>query len=334
MNTKTRKSIFKYGILVIAALFVGLPVVAATTLTHKGKEAAVCAAAPLAVTAAATQKKEVTATADINSGTSGGTTIDQRVDDEPITSLLASIDGLRDQCNTMLAGLPPLEQYENAQELSYGLRCLQSYGKNLANMAAEMKTRITAVKAKIMANAEAAAKANAEAALLATGGYVKKTDADAALSQAVTNKETEVRNAFAAEQQKQQRVTARRAELIEAKTLPASVVNAISAEMIAAENYKEAVGMVAERVTKIRAIGLDPEKAAEFTAEMVNLPYTDDGKATFTKRVESVQKLMGATATGTATASATASKGGEAAATPQFPVGGADKKDQGPVRIF
>ena len=254
-------------------------------------------------------------------GDGGGNTVD-----DDVNSLMASIDDVYGKCNAMLAGLPPMEQYEAAQELSYGLRCLKSSGQALVDMTASLKTKISAIAAKVSAKVTAAAKANAESALLTGGLYVKKTDADAALTQAVSAKETEVRNGFAAERQKEVTVTARRAALIEKKVLPAALANAISAEILGADNFAETIETLkTKRFPLIKGAGLDPEKATDFTAEIFALPLTDDGNTQVAARCDSVKKLIAATAA-IGNAPATASK--------EFPVGGGGDSSGKPVRIF
>jgi hypothetical protein len=270
---------------------------------------------------------------DSDSGGSGGS---GNTDEEPVASLLSSLDGIRDQCNAMLAGLPPLEQYEAAQELSYGLRSLQSYGRQLASQAENLKSSIKATLAKMKERYDSSAQASARAALLATGEYVKKADHEAAINAALDSKAKELRTAFEAETVLKETISQRRAEIRAGLSdLPAEaaekIVNAISAEILGADNYKESVEAIKGRIGKVREIGLDPAKAADFTAEVVALPLGEEGDKTAAARCEQVKQLIGAATT--KAASATASSSASATACRQIPVGGGAACGA-PLRVF
>jgi ElaB/YqjD/DUF883 family membrane-anchored ribosome-binding protein len=237
----------------------------------------------------------------------------------------------------MLAGLPPLEQYEAAQELSYGLRSLQSYGKQLASQAENLKSSIQATLAKMKEKYSSSAQANAQAALLATGDYVKKSDHEAAINAALDTKTKELRSAFEAEAALKETVSKRRAEIRAGfSDLPAEaaekISNAISAEVLGADNYKESVDAIKARIGKVREIGLDPAKAADFTAEVAALPLGEEGDKTVAARCEQVKQLIGAATTKAATATAS-SGAASATASRQIPVGGGGHSTA-PLRVF
>lgn len=231
-------------------------------------------------------------------------------------SFLNTVKQLHDQVNSMLAGLPPLEQFEASSELSYGLRCLRNSALNFVEMAAALDGVVKQYAAKITSQAEAAA----EAKLLEKGEYVKKTDSEAAVQAAGEKKEKEVKDALEAENTAKTKVVAARAKLVEDKTCTQAVADALPADFFKDEGY-------ADRVTKLtaRLKKLTDEKltADEFVAEMAALPLDEAGDKTFDARVKSVKSLV-------ASSSSRAGSGSQA-----NPLAvGAGSGNQEPVLIF
>lgn len=202
----------------------------------------------------------------------------------------AAISQLRDQINGMLAGLPPLEQYEAASELSYGMRALRNSAANLVTLAGSLEESVKQYATKLTTQAEQ----TAEAKLLEKGEFVKKTDAQTATNTAVEAKEKEVRAAVENDKKEVARVTAARAKLVTDKICSEPVANALSVEFFKQDGYGDRVAKLTARMKKLADNKLT---ADEFVQEMAALPMDDAGDQTFESRVKSVQSLVSQSAT-------------------------------------
>lgn len=199
------------------------------------------------------------------------------------------IKELESTVNAMLEGMPPLEQYENAAELSFAFRCLKQNAANFITLSQNLAAKAGA----FFENAKASAEANAEAALIAKGDYVKKTDAQAAQEAAVTAAESRVKADLQLEQTATAECEARRAKLVEDKVVVATVAAAIPADFFKADGFDDRKAKLTARVAKLTEAKLTTE---DFLAEMVALPFDEAGEKAFTARLASTQSLVAATA--------------------------------------
>lgn len=205
---------------------------------------------------------------------------------EELTNIFVN---LRAEINAMLSGLPPVEQFETAPELVYGLRTF----RNAAAQFLEIQEAMSTAMKKYATQAQAKAEAAAEAALIAKGDYVKKTDAETAQATAVSTAEEKVRSDAKTEKETKDKVAAARAKLVTDKVVVLAVANAIPDEFFKEEGYSD-------RLTKLNArlkVLTDAKLTTEvFVSEMAAIPLDEAGETTFKARVESVKSLVGAKA--------------------------------------
>lgn len=199
------------------------------------------------------------------------------------------IGDLRTQINTLLAGLPPLEQYEAASEMSYGIRGLQRMAADFVELADGFRNNVQKFTTKVKATAVL----EAETALLAKGDYVKKTDATAAQEAAVTAAKLEVKTELQTEQTATAEGETRRAKLVEDKVVTATVAAAIPIEFFKADGFEDRKTKLTARLGKVAEAKLTAEA---FLAEMVAIPVDEAGDKIFNARLESAKSLVSATA--------------------------------------
>ncbi|GEM_PF-3004828 len=297
-----------------AVLFGAVTVHAAKTHDFKGAASAAGAATIALAPAVVTGKEKESANADSGELTAAGQALTQFV------------SGMRDQVNAMLKGLPPLEQFETSQELSYGLRSIQSYANQLIEFANNVTTKINDITSKAVALAE-----SGEARIKDSGLYVLKADAEAAQNSALDKLKQDMKAEFQAERQREVAVSARRNELSKdaevTKTIPAAAIAHINAEVLAAEDYKNQLPKIKGRLDKISGAGVRVDVHNDFLAEMMALPLDEASEKVVDTRCESVKNLIAATASrGTGTASAAAQQ--------PIPAGTGVETRTGTPRIF
>ena len=210
---------------------------------------------------------------------------------ELLAAFLASIQGIKNQANAMLAGLPPLEQFEAASDISFGIRSLQRYGADLVENAENLAGQMNDFAAQVNAQAAATAAASAETALLATGGYVKKADAEAALSAAVEEAKRGTRAAITAEQETAARIAAKRAELVTSKLLPAVTAEKLSDALLTGATADADIAKIQTRCGQLGEIGVTAEAAPAIFEELAGIPVTAEGDALFAGRLVTVRQL-------------------------------------------
>lgn len=197
---------------------------------------------------------------------------------------------MKARVNAMLAGLPPLEQFEAASEMAYGIRTLQRSAADLVEMHDVLTQRATKFAESVKVTAELAA----EAKLLEGGEYLKKTDAEAAATTAADQREQTVRAAIAQEATEKAEITGRREKLVTDKVVTATVAASIPDDFFKTDGFEDRLVKLTARLGKITA-----EKLAHsepFMAEMVALPLDEAGETNFTARLNSAKSLVSATA--------------------------------------
>lgn len=199
------------------------------------------------------------------------------------------VQELRAKINTVIAGLPPLEQFEAASELSYGLRALQRAAADMLEIAGLLDQRTQTFMTAISAKAEK----DAEAKLLANGSYVSKTDAEAAQNAALEKREKEIRDTIAGEATAKAKTAAARAKLVADKVVTETVAASIPDDFFKPEGYEDRFAKLTARLGTIKEKKLTTEP---FLAEMVALPLDEAGDRTFEARIKSVEGLVAASA--------------------------------------
>ena len=210
---------------------------------------------------------------------------------ELFAAFLASIAKIKDQANAALAGLPPLEQHEASSEISYGIRSLQRYGAELATQAESLNGMVDKFNTDVLTRLTAEAALSAETALLATGDYVKKADAEAALSAAVDEANRGTRAAITAEQELIARIAAKRADLIASKTLPAVTAEKLSDTLLSAATADADISKIKDRCVALNQIGVTAEQAPAIFEELAGIPVSAEGDAAFASRLVTVTQL-------------------------------------------
>jgi hypothetical protein len=200
------------------------------------------------------------------------------------SSFADMVNQLRDQVNAMLAGLPPLEQFDASQELAYAFRCLTQSAANFLEVSEAIKSSASRLAKSVQAKAEQ----EAEAKLLQAGEFVKKVDADAAATAAADKREQDVKGKLEAAATAKREGDARRQKLIDDKVLSANVTAALPEEFFAADGYDARVAKLTARVKTLTEKTLNAE---EFMADVLALPTDENGDKTFEARVKSVESL-------------------------------------------
>lgn len=206
---------------------------------------------------------------------------------ELLAAFLSAIQGIKDQANAMLRGLPPLEQFEASAEISYGIRALQRYGNELVQNADNLTSKMSEFATRAEEALANGALGKAEASLLekkdADGKpvYVKATDANAALTAALLAKEKEVRGAVTAEMETKTRIAERRTKLVTDKTIPAVAAAKLSDELLGAENCDASVAKVKDRIGRLGKLGLTEQNCEQLVSQAASLPLDEAGEAQF-----------------------------------------------------
>lgn len=214
---------------------------------------------------------------------------------DPLQQFLDFITQLKTQANATLKSLPPLEQFEASQELSYCFRSLTAQANNLIEFADNATKSLTLMVGKIKDGASAEAKSG----LIASGEFISKADHEAAVAAGKISKETEVRTAIEAESRTRQTVAERRQKLIADKVLPAIAAERLSETVLAADDFAASAGKVAARLKKFADIGITAEKAPSVVGEVAALALDDAGEALLMHRLKFCQEAGASSARGT-----------------------------------
>ena len=200
--------------------------------------------------------------------------------------LAAAFAGFKAKINDHVAALPPVEQHEG--EVQFTLKAMKRFA---ADMIATLDS--TEAKAKEYVDQfSAEIKASAETELVASGKYVLKTDADAAMTAAVQEKEKEMRDAFTAELATKEKIQGKRKQLVDGKVLPAVMAEKLPDAVLGSDTADAAIETVKGRVTKLKALGLAPEHADKLFSEVAEIALDADGETVFARRLESISQLM------------------------------------------
>ncbi len=214
---------------------------------------------------------------------------------ELLAAFLVSIHSIKDQANAMLAGLPPLEQFEASADLSYGIRSLQRYGNELVAAADNISSKVSGFAAQATETITAEANAKAQEVLLAAGEFIKKVDAEAAQGLALQGMEKQMRETFTAERVAETKVKTKRAALVAGKTLPLVVAEALPDALLGGETVDADVVKIGARLKKLTDMGLTAEGAPKVFAEVAGISLDDAGEAIFNTRIETIQEARGTT---------------------------------------
>lgn len=193
---------------------------------------------------------------------------------------------LKAQVNALLSGLPPVEQFEAAPDLVYGLRTM----RNAAAQLLEIQDALGTTMQKYATQAQAKAAANAEAKLIEKGEYVKKTDAETARDTAVNAAKEEVRTEVKTAGEVKEKVAAARAKMVTDKVATQSAVDALPEEFFKTEGFEDRVTKLKARLATLVSKKLD--KSEDFVAEMAALGFDEAGQKTFDARIKSVESLV------------------------------------------
>jgi len=214
--------------------------------------------------------------------------------DKLLAAFIAAIAGIKDQANAMLAGLPPIEQFEATSDIAYGIRSLQRYGNELVQTANNLSSKVAGFAAEATTLITAEAKGKAQEDLLALGEFIKKVDAEAAQGLVLAAKETELRTAFTAERQLEKTVKDKRAKLVADKVMPLVVAEMISDAVLGDEKADDKVAAIGARLKKLTDLGLTAESAPKVFAEVAGIPLDAAGDAIFNTRFDTIQEARGA----------------------------------------
>ena len=236
--------------------------------------------------------------------------------------LLQAIANLRNQVNAMLTGLPPLEQFEAASDMAYGIRSLTTYGNSLVEMANNLTTKMTAYAEKAKSDALVTAEATVKEKLIADGVVVLKVDSEASVQTAISQAQTDTRALIVAEMAAREKITQRRAALVTDKKLPQVAAEKISDAVLGADDHEAQIARVVARVDKLQKLGLTAEKAGTVFAEMAGLPTDEGGESEFTRRYTAIE------------ATAAAFRGTAPAVNPLAGAGGGGNADPEPARAM
>lgn len=232
-----------------------------------------------------------------------------------------SIEETKTRANVALAGMPPVDQFQGAQEvvgLINAMKWIEADAKVLFE-------KFSSIGEKLTAELEKAA-AEKIAAELEAGTIVKKADSDAAITMAKDQVRKEEDGKVAAERQRIATITARRAELTTVHGADAAA--ALPDDVLAAEAFDGVKSEFARRITELGSIGVTAATKREtFTEILTEAPFNDEGKATFDKQITRIKDLAGGNP-GTATFSRATGNGKPGGGQPPVPAGGAPERQQ------
>jgi hypothetical protein len=196
------------------------------------------------------------------------------------------VQDLRAQVNAMLAGLPPLEQFESAQELAYAFRVLTTNAANMLELMESMRASMDQISQKVKVDAEK----GAEAKLLEGKEYIKKADADAAATAAADQREKDVRAGLEDEAKALREGETRRTKLVADKVLSETAAKALPADFFKADGYEGRVSKLTARMAKLKAAKVD--HAEPFVAEMLEVAFDEAGDKIVDRRIENVKSVV------------------------------------------
>lgn len=217
---------------------------------------------------------------------------------ELLANFLAFCAELKAKANAVLATLPPIEQFEANQELSYGIRSVQRYANELKETAENLEGKMNQFATKAEEAAAAAAAATAEATLLAkvdSNGkplYIKAAESEGAVTAAVLAKETEVKTAMTAEFEKKNKISQRRIKLVSDKTLPAIAASNISDAVLGADNADAGIEKVKERLARLKKLGLTEANCESLVGQAASLAVDEAGEKAFNASLATVEAAV------------------------------------------
>lgn len=202
----------------------------------------------------------------------------------------ALLDRIVADANAALAGLPPLEQIAAANELIYPITRLREIGKNLTETIASAKTRLAETVASIKEKAkqhlikDPAARAALITELASSGSdIITKIAHDGAVASAKETGRQDAETAFAQQRDLETKGTAAKQAAVTAKQIAQPVADKIPLTVWADEAQRTvALARVATRMESVKKANLSMEKHADIVAEMVALPFTEEGDKAFT----------------------------------------------------
>ena len=197
----------------------------------------------------------------------------------------------RSKINTAIGSLPPLEQVEAASEAGQALRRMKYCGDELMACLQSFDAQISDVVNQVKAKAEALTAQHAEAVIAQkkeAGEIVLKADLDAAVENARTQAVNAEREAVAANQQREQLISTRRAELVTGG-VPENVAQAVNAELLIGDGFEAVSTTIKSRVNKLKELGIaSPEVLQEFAA---GIAVNQEGDAEFERRLGIQSKI-------------------------------------------
>lgn len=231
--------------------------------------------------------------------------------------LLALIDTslkeIHTRANTALSGMPPIEQFQGAQEFV----CLMNTMKWVVEDVTAVMNRLGNLDEKFTAAMKSAEDSKIAAALEA-GEVVKKVDSEAAVAAAELRVRGEVEGEFQVAAQLRDTIATRRNEITTAHG--AEVAAALPDEALGGEGFDALKTEVGRRVEKLTGIGVTAASRKDtFTELLIETPFDADGGALFDKRVDRIADLAKAPAGSVA---ATRQPGKPGGGQPTVPAGG------------
>lgn len=202
---------------------------------------------------------------------------------ELIQKLLQLHAELRTNANAALKTLPPIEQFEANQELSYGLRCMRNMGQEMAEQLERLNKWLTADTEGAFAAAEKAVLS----AAIAAGDVLPKADHEAAITAARDGAAKATADDLTAKFEAQLKAAGKRNSLL--KDLPTVVAEKIPDAVLLSAEAGAAIETIKARLNTLAGFGTTAETAAEFVAEVATLPTDAAGTLLFDTRTAPIR---------------------------------------------
>lgn len=210
--------------------------------------------------------------------------------------LIAIIDKFlaetKEQANTALAGMPPIDQLQGSQAVLSLMNTMAWVKDDVQRVSEKFKD----VQAKLSAEIEKQAGAKI-AAQIEAGELVLKTDSATAISLAEEKGRKEAEAEFQKEKVALENLSTRRDELVQAHGSAAAAV--LEADILKVEDFAPVAAEFGRRVTALAEMGVKAEDEAkkEVFADLVTCGSFDEaGKAVFDKRLGTIKAMVGTTA--------------------------------------
>lgn len=210
---------------------------------------------------------------------------------EFLATFLALLQNFKNDTNTAMNSLPPLEQFEVSDELNWAFQRFQWFVEDLKERSTvfetEMMSKFEAAEAQAAEAAENAVE-TARAKLIEDNEFISQADHEVALQAAVDKAKQDALDEIQAQQESEKQAAERQSKLSE--TLPEGVTVTFPSELLSLEqaDFELASRKISDRLSKLSESGI---QSAGAIREVCSLATDETGDTAFEAKLDTWKEL-------------------------------------------